>query len=198
MAQVQSNQLGIEVLLLPITAPAINVGQLGVEILLHPVPPPQIQMNQYGLEVMLPYIPPSAYNVFNFTTMPSSPLPSSIQVSLLDATEANEDDYTGQVVTYPYESRACEVTIFLPTIQDPTIQSAWVTWLATTCKQQAVFQLPSFVEGLISSPYSTTWWRLKPGQVEMNFVPGGLGGGQLLENQTFTIRSLSAADASMI
>lgn len=198
MAQVQSNQIGIEVLLFPIAAPAINVNQLGLEVLLHPVPPPQINVNQCGLEVLFPYIPPSAFNVFNFTTMPSSPLPSSIQVSLIDATETTDDEYTGQVITYPYEAKACEVVIYLPSIQDPTIQAAWVTWLATTVKQQAVFQLPTLVEGLIPSTYSTTWWRIKPGQVEMNFVPGGLDGGQLLENQTFTIRSLSAADVALI
>ena len=107
MAQVQSNQIGIEVLLFPIAAPAINVNQLGLEVLLHPVPPPQINVNQCGLEVLFPYIPPSAFNVFNFTTMPSSPLPSSIQVSLIDATETTDDEYTGQVITYPYEAKAC-------------------------------------------------------------------------------------------
>ena len=198
MAQVNAYQLGVELLLHPIVPPAINLAQCGVEVLFHPIPPPQVNLVQSGVEVLMHYIPSSAYNVFNFTTMPSSPEPSSINVKLNAQTGSTPSDYTGQILTSSYETTYTEVEIFLPSIQDPTIQAAWLTFFATTVKQQAVFQIWSSVNAMIPAKYTTGWWRIVPGPLSLNFVPGGLEGGQLLENPRFTIRSLSKRDASYI
>lgn len=170
----------------------IAVNQLGAEILSgggvsHAC------VDQLGLELLVSIPVGTTYDVFSVTTMPASPGPSSIQVSLNAQTAVTDSTYSGEVLTGAYETGFTEVTIFLPDIQDSTWQAEWIAWLVATVKAQGVFTLQPQIEALIPAHYSTGWWRLKPGPVSIHWTVGAI-----VEALTFTVRSLSALDVGYL
>ena len=110
----------------------------------------------------------STYNGWLIVTMPTTPMPATMEAAYIPIAAANTNPFTGQQQVQSWGTQYQELSVSFPPMAQSDAQ-AWIAFLKSCNGIANVFLFPSafaaaFPESLTTDGTSQPYWRLKENQ----------------------------------